>query len=60
MKCPNKECNYEDGWNDDCSQDVKGPCGHFYVSPVKMERGVYEKPLQLYACPRCGIAFILP
>jgi len=60
MKCPN--CEYKDGWGweGDDHKEFIGEEGDFYELPVKMEQMscFCDKTKNLYACPKCKVAFI--
>ena len=61
MQCP--YCKYEHGWNSRDQQKIVGEKGDFYELPIKAENySISEyntKRETIYACPACGILFII-
>jgi len=61
MKCPH--CQYEHGYSDDAEKNINGKEGEFWRHPVMIERArPYDDPgrANVFACPKCGILFIVP
>ena len=61
MKCPNKECNYINGFDQNSLKTIDGEEGEFYNLPITMktDRPYYDiKERNVYACPKCKILFI--
>lgn len=58
MKCPS--CKYKHGWDNEENIDVKGEKGDFFILALEMRRHKFmdEDTEVLYACPKCGIAFM--
>jgi hypothetical protein len=58
MKCPH--CGYEHGFNCDENKDIAGKDGDFFKLTIEMkqQRDWYPTTKNLYACPKCKIAFI--
>ena len=59
MKCPS--CKYQHGWDGEMSMNIVGSKGDFFVLALEMRRHKFmdEDTERLYACPHCGIAFIV-
>lgn len=57
MKCPH--CGYEHGYNIDENKEIIGTEGDFFVLVIELKQRFDPSiPKNLYACPKCKIAFI--